>query len=130
MTGQLTPYLCVDGAAAALDWYQQALGARLLGEPIVMDDGAIGHAELSLGGARLYLADPAPQIGAAPPAVLDPPGAASVALHLEVADCAAALDHARAAGAHITREPEQNPYGTGATFLDPFGHRWFLMAPA
>ena len=42
----VTPYLAVTDARAALDWYVEALGAQVLGEPIVMPDGRVGHAEL------------------------------------------------------------------------------------
>src|SRR6202035_3931016 len=48
----ITPYIAVPDARAALAWYAEALGARVSGEPIVMPDGRIGHAELDLGGAR------------------------------------------------------------------------------
>ena len=44
------------------------LGAVVIGEPIVMDDGRIGHAELALGGGMLYLADEYPEIGMKAPA--------------------------------------------------------------
>ena len=46
----LTPYLAVAGADRALDWYAEAFGARRRGEPIVMPDGRIGHAELEIAG--------------------------------------------------------------------------------
>ena len=49
------------GARDAIAWYVDALGATLVGEPIVMDDGRIGHAELALGGGVLYLADEYPR---------------------------------------------------------------------
>ena len=51
----ITPYLAVSGARAALDWYAEAFGARLKGDPIVMGDGRIGHAELEIAGAPLML---------------------------------------------------------------------------
>lgn len=52
----ITPYLCVKGAAAAIDFYKHAFGATermCIGAP----GGKIGHAELNIGGARLMLAD-------------------------------------------------------------------------
>ena len=48
-------------------WYVDALGAVVIGEPIVMDDGRIGHAELALGGGVFYLADEYPEIGTESP---------------------------------------------------------------
>ncbi len=62
------PYLSVANAREAIDWYVDALGAVVIGEPIVMDDGRIGHAELALGGGMFYLADEYPEIGMKAPA--------------------------------------------------------------
>ena len=41
------PYLAVRDARAAMAWYADALGARVVGDPYVMDDNRIGHAELT-----------------------------------------------------------------------------------
>ena len=49
---QLTPYLCVADARAAIAWYVAALGAEVTCEPIIMDDGGVGHCELAIGEAR------------------------------------------------------------------------------
>ena len=49
---ELTPYICVSDSRAAIAWYRDVLGAEVTVEPIVMDDGAVGHCELSVGGAR------------------------------------------------------------------------------
>src|ERR1700730_4370557 len=51
------PYLSVANARAAITWYVDVFGAVVVGDPIVMDDGRIGHAELSMAGGVLYLAD-------------------------------------------------------------------------
>ena len=48
--GELTPYICVADARRAIDWYADVLGAEVVVEPIVVDDGRIGHVELSAGG--------------------------------------------------------------------------------
>jgi hypothetical protein len=45
------PYLAVRDGRAAIDWYVDVLGARLRGEPIMMPDGRVGHAELEFAGA-------------------------------------------------------------------------------
>ena len=49
---ELTPYLCVADARAAMEWYVDVLGAVVTYDPIVMDDGRIGHVELDLGGCH------------------------------------------------------------------------------
>jgi uncharacterized glyoxalase superfamily protein PhnB len=119
------PYLAVAGARDAIAWYVDTLGASVVGEPIVMDDGRVGHAELALGGGTLYLADEYPEIGLRAPAL----GAVSVSLVLAVADTDAALERARAAGADVQREPYENHGSRSAAVIDPFGHRWMLSGP-
>src|SRR5207247_1695562 len=53
----LTPYLSCKGADRAIEWYEQVFGAVLLGPPIIMDDGHVGHAELRVGDTVFMLAD-------------------------------------------------------------------------
>ncbi|MCV7049189.1 glyoxalase [Mycobacterium heidelbergense] len=119
------PYLSVANARAAIAWYADAFDAVVVGEPIVMADGRIGHAEIMIADGVLYLADEHPEIGLRAPA----PNAVSVSLMLHVADTDAALGKARAHGATVERESYEN-YGTrNATIIDPFGHRWMLSGP-
>ena len=119
------PYLAVGDARRALDWYSDALGAVLIGEPIVMDDNRIGHAELAIGGGMLYLADEFPELGLRAPE----PGAVSVSLMLHVGDTDTALARAREHGATVVREIYEGHGARGATIVDPFGHRWMLSGP-
>lgn len=124
MAGVLTPYLCVDDARAAIEWYGEALGAAVVVEPTVMDDGRVGHVELAVGEGRWMMSDPFPDIAVEPPAR---GRGAAVTLHLSVADCDAAAARVVAAGAVLDRGPEEaGPAGRVAVFHDPFGHRWFL----
>lgn len=103
------------------------LGARQVGEPIVMGGGRVGHAELAVGGARLFLADAHPEIGVVAPTA---DGGATVSLHLEVADVEGTTTLAAEQGAVVERVPTDNPYGRIAVLRDPFGHRWMLNEPA
>ena len=119
------PYLTVANARDAIAWYVDALGAVVIGEPFVMADGRIGHAELALSGGVLYLADEYPEIGLRGPA----PQANSVSLMLEVPDTDAALERARERGAQVQREPYEDHGSRGAAIIDPFGHRWMLSGP-
>lgn len=119
------PYLAVADARAAIDWYVEAFGATLAGEPIVMDDGRIGHAELALSGGLFYLADEFPEVGLRAPAAEH----VSVSLLLQVDDTDAALRRAREAGARVQREPYESHGSRSATIVDPFGHRWMLSGP-
>lgn len=123
--GAAVPYLAVVDARRALDWYVDVFGARVVGEPIVMPDGRIGHAELELASGTLYLADEFPDIGVTAPR----PGEASVSLMLAVDDADAVRSRALSSGASGDREP-YDAYGTrNAWIVDPFGHRWGLNSP-
>ena len=119
-----TPYLCVADSRRAIEWYAAALGAEVVREPIVMDDGRVGHCELAVHGARWMMSDEFESAGVAAP---DPARGASVTLHLTVEDCDAASARAVAQGVTLDRGPEDSPpAGRVAVFRDPFGHRWFL----
>src|ERR687892_664647 len=63
---RVTPYLIVDGASAAIDFYSSVLGAT---ERMRMDgpDGKIGHAELGIGDSVVMLADEHPEMNALGP---------------------------------------------------------------
>lgn len=119
------PYLAVADARAAISWYADAFGAALIGDPVQMDDGRIGHAELALAGGVLYLADEYPELGLKAPS----PQAVSVSLMLPVADTDETLGRARGHGADIQKEPYEDHGARSATLVDPFGHRWMLTGP-
>lgn len=123
--GRYIPYLLIDGAAKAIDFYTEAFGAAERYR-MPMPDGSIGHAEIDIDGAVVYLADaPADMPGAAgSPAKL---GGTTVLLHRYVGDCDAAFSRAIAAGATAVRPPEDQFYGDRAAVVaDPFGHHWSL----
>ena len=120
----LTPYLCVGDARAAIDWYAEALGAAVVVDPIVMDDGRVGHCELAVDGARWMMSDEFESAGVAAP---DPTRGSDVSLHLTVTDCDSVAARVVAQGVTLDRGPEDSPpAGRVAVFRDPFGHRWFL----
>jgi uncharacterized glyoxalase superfamily protein PhnB len=119
------PYLAVRSAREAIDWYVDALGAVVVGDPIIMDDGRVGHAELALSGGVFYLADEYPEIGVKAP---ESQGA-SVSLMVEVPDTDAALARARTKGATVNQEAREAHGSRNATIVDPFGHRWMLTGP-
>ena len=125
---ELTPYICVADARAAIEWYVDVLGAEVVYEPIEMPDGRIGHVELAVNGARWMMADEFEEAGVAAP---DITRGSPVSLHLTVDDVDALAARLTAAGTPMDREPEDSgPAGRAAVFRDPFGHRWFLNQPA
>ena len=123
--GGAVPYLAVDDARAAIDWYTDVLGARRVGEPIVMPDGRVGHAELAVGAGVIYLADAHPEIGVVAPT----PGQSAVSLMLEVDNTDARLARALERGARQDREVYEDYGHRNAWLIDPFGHRWCLQGP-
>jgi PhnB protein len=124
---ELTPYLAVGDARSAMQWYADVWGAQLVGEPIEMPDGRIGHVAMTIDGAEFFMADAHPEIQCPAPR----PGEGSpVTLHLSVGDVDALATAAAAAGADLDRGPEDSPpVGRVAVLRDPFGHRWFLNQP-
>lgn len=121
----LTPYIAVRDARRAIDWYVKVFKATPRGEPIVMPDGSVGHAELGFGDAVLMLAEGSAGVPVQPPS----PGAHSHTLHVQVDDVDNTVDQARRDGADVEREPTDEPYGRVAVLVDPFGHRWLLNKP-
>jgi PhnB protein len=118
-----TPYLSVKDAAAALEFYKQAFGARELTR-LVQPDGRIGHAEIDIDGAKIMLADEYPEIGFASPESL---GGSSVHIHLNVRDVDALARQAVAAGAKIVRPVADQFYGDrSGQVSDPFGYTWAI----
>lgn len=119
----LSPYLIVRGAAKALEFYAQALGARELYR-LDMGGGKIGHAELVVGGSPFMLADEYPEMGFRSPLAH---GGTPVSLLVYVPDADEAVQRMVAAGATLMRPPQDHFYGDRAgTVVDPFGHVWTL----
>jgi PhnB protein len=118
---RITPYLIVDGASAAIDFYSSVLGAK---ERVRMPapDGTIGHAELEIGDSMIMLADEHPEMDARGPKTI---GGSPVTLHVYVEDVDSVFERAVQAGAAELRPVEDQFYGDRAgSFEDPFGHRW------
>jgi PhnB protein len=116
----VTPYLVLDDANAAIEFYKKAFGAK---ELFRMPMGKrIGHAELQIGNSRIMLADEDPQreLHSARHYHGSP-----MSLMLYVEDVDAVAEKAAAAGAAIQRPVQNQFYGDrSGTFVDPFGFQW------
>jgi len=124
---RVTPALVVDGAAAALEFYQQVFGAsertRIPGPA-----GSIAHAEIEVGDSVLIVEDVSPYLGTkAPPATgLD---GSPTFLYVYVEDVDATVDQAVKLGATLVRPPQDQFYGDRDGFIiDPFGHAWTVSS--
>ena len=119
----LSPYLVVDGAAQAIDFYKRVFGATERGR-FDGPDGKVAHAELQIGDTVLMVADPSAETNIKPPTQL---GATSVGIFLYVEDVDATVQRAVDAGATITQPVDDMFWGDRyGKVSDPFGHEWLI----
>jgi PhnB protein len=120
---RVTPYLMVDGASAAIDFYTTVLGATERMRMSAPED-KVGHAELEIGNSVIMLADESPEMDARSPRTV---GGTPVSLHVYVEDADATFERALEAGAKMLQPVEDKFYGDrSGSFEDPFGHRWHM----
>ena len=119
----VTPYLAVDDAAEAIEYYKKAFGAKERGRMEAPDD-KIGHAELEIGDSLVMLSDPFPQATTRTPKEL---GGTSASVFLYVDDVDAVVKRAVDAGATVTMEVADQFWGDRfGSVQDPFGHSWSI----
>ena len=121
------PYLVVNDAAAAIDFYKSAFDAvELVRHPAPGTDKLM-HAHLLIHGGHLMLSDDfSAQMGgkSETPKAL---GGSPVTFHIHVDDADAAWARAVAAGAEITMPLADQFWGDRYGQLrDPFGHKWSI----
>jgi PhnB protein len=120
---RVTPYLIVEGARDAIDFYSSVFGAEERFR-LPAPGGRVGHAELQVGDSVLMLADQAPEMDARDPNSV---GGTPVSMHIYVEDSDAVFARAIEAGARELRPVEDRFYGDrSGVFEDPFGHRWHV----
>jgi len=118
----VTPYLIVDGASAAIEFYRHAFSATEIMR--LEHQGRVGHAEIKIGDSHLMLADEHPDMGALGPHTV---GGSPVSVVLYVDDVDAVVARAVAAGAKLSRPVADQFYGDrSGTVEDPFGHTWHV----
>jgi PhnB protein len=118
-----TPYLALDDAAAAIEFYKKAFGAKERTRNVGPDD-KIFHAEVEIGDSVVMLSDPFPQSTTKPPKEL---GGTSVSVVLYVEDVDAVAKQAVDAGGTIESEIEDQFWGDRfGSVQDPFGHIWSI----
>ena len=118
----VTPYLIVDNAARAIEFYRIAFGATELYR-LPMGD-KIGHAEIRIGDSHVMLSDEWPDMN-----LLGPKrrGGATASLMLYVDDVDAMFKKALDAGATVEKDVDNQFWGDRmGTLIDPFGQRWSL----
>jgi PhnB protein len=121
----VAPYLFVDDAKAAIEFYKRAFGATDHGM-IETPDGRVAHAELKLGDTVMRLCDNLPIFEAKAPSEL---GGTTVEIFLFVEDVDATVRRAADAGATVKAEPTNQFWGDRlARLTDPFGHHWLVAS--
>lgn len=119
----VTPYIVVQGAGQAIEFYRKAFGAEVLYK-LDGPGGSVMHAEIRVGDSPIMLSDANPDWGAVAP---DPSKGVSSSLMIYTEDADAAYKKAVAAGAQSLQEPEDMFWGDRmAKVQDPFGHQWSL----
>jgi PhnB protein len=123
-----TPYLIVDGASDAIDWYREVFGAEEVTR-MTGGGGRIAHAEIRIGPSSIFVADEHPHYESiVGPATV---GGTPVYLDIETDDVVALHDRAVAAGATSIRAPTDPALAVhSAKVRDPFGHVWLITRSA
>ncbi|SCL29187.1 PhnB protein [Micromonospora nigra] len=120
----LTPFLAVEGASDAIEFYRSVFGARVV--DVTEIGGVTVHAELDFGNGRLQLGEPSPDHGLVPA-----PGGdgACYSMGLYCADVDAVVERAEQAGATVREAVSTFVSGDRfASIRDPFGVRWSIMS--
>lgn len=113
---------------AALDWLQEAFGFELT--MLIEDaDGGVAHAELGVGGRGRIMVGGEWADWTRSPVSVD--GTNTQAVHVDLqSDLDVHCEQARAAGAVIVAEPEDQFYGARTyRAVDPEGHMWTFSMP-
>lgn len=119
----LSPSLIVNDGVAALEFYRKAFGAKELYRLVDPENGKIGHAEFTINGVLVMLADEYPELNKAPTTL----GGTTVNLGLVSADAKADFDRAVKAGAIVVKALTEQFYGhLAGRVRDPFGHEWII----
>lgn len=116
-----TPYLIIQGAAEAIEFYKRVFDATELMR-VPGPNGAVMHAEIKIGDSPIMLADEFPAMNVRGPKTI---GGTPVSLMLYVENVDEVFTRAIAAGAKELRPLQNQFYGDrSGTLEDPFGHQW------
>ena len=128
----ITPYLTINGAEKALEFYQKAFGATDIFRHPDEDGKRLFHARMTINGGTVMMSDDYSKDHGGPAAPTpENPAPVAVSIALESADKVDAMfRQAVAAGGNGVVPPADMFWGDRfAIVIDPFGHRWMLNAP-
>lgn len=119
----ITPYLVCRGAHEAIAWYGKHLGAKERYR-LPLPDGALAHAEITINGMVVMIADEVEAWNIVSPLAL---GGSPVSLNIYVEDCDKTFEAMIADGAAQLSAVEDQFHGDRSGKLkDPFGHIWHI----
>lgn len=117
----VTPYLVIDGASKAIDFYKKAFGAKEI-DRSPMADGSLMHATIRIGDSIIMMSDEFPGGDSKSPSSA---GTTTMNLHIYSNDVDKLWNQAVNAGAKPTLPLENQFWGERYGKLqDPFGHVW------
>ena len=117
-----TPYLVVNDAIEAIDFYKRAFGAKEVMR--IESGGKIAHAQIRIGNSHIMISDEHPEAGALSPKSF---GGSPVRTFLYVRDVDSFVGKAVAVGATLKQMVDEKVYGDRSGSLeDPFGHIWHV----
>ena len=123
----VVPYLYVDDVVTYLEFLSKAFGFRTRVHEVDPEDPDHQHAEAALGDAVVMVGHASPRWGTAAPRKLP---ALHCGLYVSVDDVDVHCRHARAGGATIEAEPEDQDWGDRMyTARDPEGNQWYFATP-
>ena len=117
----VTPYIVMDDAAAAIEFYKKVLGAE---EKLSLPapDGGVMYAEIQVGSSRLMMGNPCPEMDGKSAKSL---GGSPVSFYVYVDDVEAAFKKAKDAGMSVSKGIEDMFWGDRmGTLKDPFDVEW------
>lgn len=118
----VTPYLAINGAKEAIEFYKKAFGAEVI-NCMPGPNGKIMHATIQIGDSKIMLADEFPEMGFRSPKSYG----GKVMLHLYVPEVDKRVAQAVKAGAKLAREVKDQFYGDRAGEVeDNYGYSWYL----
>ena len=120
----LTPYLTIDGAAEAIEYYKQAFGAEEVSRMPGPDGKTVMHAEIKIGNSKVMMSDAFPDWGVVGPKAI---GGTASGLLIYVPNVDEVFDRAVSLGATVKMPVADQFWGDRYGKLeDPFGHSWSI----
>src|SRR5262245_26146403 len=126
----MVPHATVPDANKAIEYYKAAFGAEEIRRALAPDGKKLFFAELKIGNSRLFLNDDFPEMCGGKSKTVASLGGTPITIHMDVANCDAAIDRAAKAGGNVTMPAADMFWGDRyGQVTDPFGLVWSFSHP-